>query len=165
MHMANVSCAINVTSFCIKHVLNLKLGPSQYIMETLMGLIVMATKMGQYSFAYSLLFMQQAMYQWPRLSHKNSFTQAEAKTLTGYLNFWQGFQPCFCGKSKVEIKAILEQFQQDIISIHNEENKTPLSLLSLSLSLSLLSLFVCLFVCLFVFTLNFFCLFCHVCLL
>ena len=54
-----------------------------------MDLIIMATKMGVkvYSFAYSLLFMQQAMYQWPRLSHKNSLTQAEAKTLTGYLNF------------------------------------------------------------------------------
>ena len=108
--------------------------------------------------------MQQVMYQWPRLSHKNSLTQAEAKTLTGYLNFGQGFQPCFCGKSKVEIKAILEQFQQE-----NKERKdrgaSSLSTMrkikhpSLSLSLLSLSLF---FVCFFLFTINFFCLFCHV---
>ena len=99
--------------------------------------------------------MQQAMCQWPRLSHKNSLTQAEAKTLTGYLNFWQGFQPCFCGKSKVEIKAALQQFQQEnkerkdrwasSLSTMRKIKHPSLCSLSLSLSLSLCSL--CLFVC------------------
>ena len=83
--------------------------------------------------------MQQAMYQWPRLSHKNSLTQAEAKTLTGYLNFWQGFQ--------------LEQFQQEnkerkdrgASSLSTMRKIKHPSLCSLSLSLCSLSLFVSLF--------------------